>query len=419
VQHEQTRALLGADATEFSDGIAKEFYGKPNEDQGGYETWHGWQLGRTPSTSCSSSTTAMARSTRRPASRWSNCELRLSRARRPTPAAAWQAIAGQLSTSGRIFLEAGQPWRWKGVSAFKLCELFRQGRLGEIDAILADFAGYTVLRVWDYVTWPGTGWESPGADVWVAFLGYVRARGWRVEITLLTDDDPARIEPAIRLVGALAVAGVEALIEIGNEPRTHKQIRTSALVPVLETSRFLYTSGDYEDSRNWRGRYGVAHTARTPDYARRAHDLMEYFNGGGPNDPGEPACRAPWVADEPAKLQDVPGSIEDKVRGWRAYFGACSLLGAGATFHHEGGKFGQRPTDDDRRLATAALEGLNAFPADAPLGGYQRLDEPNAPESGRTYVIGGRYMVRCQQNGTAAPEAGWRALDDAGVLWTR
>jgi hypothetical protein len=46
VQHEQTRALLGADATEFSDGIAKEFYGKPNEDQGGYETWHGWQLGQ-------------------------------------------------------------------------------------------------------------------------------------------------------------------------------------------------------------------------------------------------------------------------------------------------------------------------------------------------------------------------------------
>lgn len=45
IQHTTTRALLGADATEFSDNLATEFYGKPNEDRGAYESWNGWTLG--------------------------------------------------------------------------------------------------------------------------------------------------------------------------------------------------------------------------------------------------------------------------------------------------------------------------------------------------------------------------------------
>jgi hypothetical protein len=42
-----------------------------------------------------------------------------------------------------------------------------------------------------------------------------------------------------------------------------------------------------------------------------------------------------------------------------------------------------------------------------------------AGDAARTYIIGGRYMVRCQQHGTAAPRPGFTPIDPDGVLWTR
>src|SRR5207253_93784 len=113
---------------------------------------------------------------------------------------------------------------------------------------------------------------------------------------------------------------------------------------------------------------------------------IEFFAGGGPNTPSDPAHHCPIVLDEPAKLQDVGG---DRVRDWRAYFGAAALLSGGATFHSETGKFGRTPTPAERELAAAALEGLNAFPADAPLGAYHRPVEASL----RTYQVGS-WMVR-------------------------
>lgn len=113
---------------------------------------------------------------------------------------------GPLTTSGPIFLSDGQPWRYKGVSAFSLCHRFRNGE--SIDGFLSDYAGFNVLRVWDYTNaddgWGDDAWESCDAATWIRFIDYVSARGFYVEVTLLTDDDPARIEPARQLLKALS-----------------------------------------------------------------------------------------------------------------------------------------------------------------------------------------------------------------------
>ncbi len=243
-----------------------------------------------------------------------------------------------------------------------------------------------MLRVWDYVPvkdWGAAAWDSCTPDQWRAFLAHVTARGFYVEIVLLTDDDPARIEPARALVRSLA-GHLGVLWEAGNEPETHKAINTAALRPWLPGP---CSSGNYEDSRHWYGTYGTFHSARDSEWPRRAHDALDYYHGGGPSFPEEPACKVPWVADEPIRPDQAGYSTQD----FLAYYAACSLLGAGATIHTETGKFGQRPTDAEKPCIAAALQGLNAFPADAPKGAYSRPDEGGATL--RTYRVG-PYTVR-------------------------
>lgn len=317
-----------------------------------------------------------------------------------------------LTFDGPIFVLEGQPWRYKAVSAFKLCRLHADGV--DIDPFLRDYDGFNVLRVWDYVTWSGTGWESCTPEQWVAFIRYVGSKGWRVEITLVTDDVSSRIGYAKFLAHALASEGLtNVLFEGGNEPTTHKNINTAALRQTLESSGLPYTSGDYEDSDRWYGNYYTCHTARTSDWPRRSHDLYEFYTGAGPDKPTHPH-HVPCLGDEPGKLQDVGAVPAD----WLAYFGACSIMGGGACFHSETGKYAARPTNLELELSRIALEGLNAFPTDAAKGSYRRIVEPGQLPDARTYVVG-NCMVRSQQVGLSAPEPGWQPLDSYGVLFTR
>lgn len=295
-----------------------------------------------------------------------------------------------LTTDGPIFLSGGRPWRWKGVSAFKLLELFARGE--DISGFLDDFAGFNVLRVFWYTPrkdWGDQAWGYALGPSILKFCAMVGARGWYVELTMLTDDDPFNLSAARDMIAWLSASVMppNLLIEASNEPQTHKAINTAALRSVLASAGVPHSSGDYEDSRHWYGTYGTAHTGRDQEWVRRAHDLLDYRIGGGPNFPEEPACKVPWVADEPIRPDQAGFNEQD----FRAYFGACALLGAGGTYHYDGGKFGRRPTADEARIAAIVLEALNHFPAEAPKGAYSRPDEGTATL--RTYRVG-PYTVR-------------------------
>lgn len=284
----------------------------------------------------------------------------------------------------------GQPWRWKGVSAFALLDRFAKGE--DISGFLSDCVGFNVLRVFPYVPakdWGAQAWDAPDRETVGRFVDHCRMQGFYTELTLLTDDDPARIGPAADLVRFLTTSRMTSvLIEIGNEPTTHKAIDTAALRRVCEDSGLLFSSGDYEDSRHWFGRYLTYHSGRDGEWPRRAHDALDYYQGGGPNFPAEPACRVPCIADEPIRPDQASG---DRDGDFLAYFAAASILGGGATFHCNSGKYAQRFTDEEKHFAAIALQGLNAFPADAPKGSYQRPVENTL----RTYIVGNcRVRIR-------------------------
>lgn len=324
-----------------------------------------------------------------------------------------------LTTDGRIFRSNGQPWRWKGVTAFKLLEKFSKGE--DIQPFLNFFKGYNVLRIFDYVTWPGVGWEPAEIQKFLEFLSIVGKSGFYVELVLLTDDDPGRILPAIQRIGYLAAAKpVNLLLEIGNEPKTHKNINTRALKPACDASGFLYSSGDYESSAAHFGHFLTHHSARDGEWPRKSHDAMEFYNGGGPHAPSDPPHRIPIVLDEPGRPDEFGG---DRKGDFKAYFASGSLFSAGVTFHYGKGRFGEIPTDPaEIELSQIALYALDAFPADAPNGGYRRIDEDESlPTQGTlsTYIFG-PYMVRIRpKSGTSAPESGWNPLGSDGILWKR
>lgn len=273
------------------------------------------------------------------------------------------------------------------MSAFQLLNRFAHNE--DINPVLEAYAGFNVLRVWPYTpakNWGEAAWEPASHEDTILFLDICELAGFYVELTLLTDDDPLRIVWAADLLRALAVARPpNLLIEIGNEPTTHKRIDTAALRGACEAAGFLFSSGDYEDSTRFFGRYLTAHTDRDAEWPRRAHDLLEYYGGGGPHDPADPAHRVPCVADEPIRPDQAGYAADD----FLAYFGACALLGAGATIHTDTGKFGLPPTEAERPCIAAALEGLTAFPADAPNGPYSRPGDATL----RTYTVG-PYTVR-------------------------
>lgn len=316
---------------------------------------------------------------------------------------------GPLVAAGKLFTVAGQPYRWRGVSAFPLCRQFADGV--DIRPFLSDYVGYNTLRVWDYRE--GL-YESCRPDQWANFLSYVGGLGWRVELTLLTSDSPGRIEPAKALVSALAPFRFPHLtLEIGNEPLTNKTINVWALEDACRKSGYLYSSGLYEDTRrNWFGAFGCAHTPRDHEWPRKSHDLMEYWNGGGPSYPDEPACRVPWVSDEPIRPDEAGYAELD----YYSYGASLCGFGAGGTFHSAGGRDGRRLTADERRCAEHFLLGLNTLPEDAATYPYGRIDEHGATL--RTFTFG-NYCVRIRPT-TPGPVGAWTIpLDNWGIVWRK
>jgi hypothetical protein len=335
-----------------------------------------------------------------------------------------------LGRDRRVFTKDGKPWTWKGLSAFPWCDRFARG--DDMGPLLDPFQalGYNLLRVWDYVTWPGTGWESQPPEVWIAFLRAMEARGFYVELTLMTDDLPHRYDIAQHLVEELAKAKPPNLVlEIGNEPNIHKNIEVERLRAACEASGFLYASGLNDvDADEWFGLYLTAHTPRDYEWPRKCHDLLEYYNGGGPSAPTDPPHHVPCVSDEPLQPQRPPphdsglayqnGDLDETGKDYRAYFAGCLIMGPGATFHWEGGKFGLPPTPEEEHCATEALFGLS-FPAGSSNNGYRRIDEQG--KTSRTYIDGspGKSMVRIRPETREASESGWTPLDDDGILWSR
>lgn len=319
-----------------------------------------------------------------------------------------------LHTDGRIFRTAdGQPWRWAGVTGFRLLDAFAHGT--DLQPFFDRFHGFNTLRVFLYAPWKDpsgavTGWDAPDPNTVIAFLARCQAAGFRAELVLFTDNDPARVPGVKAIVDAVVTAQpINALIEIGNEPDVNS-IDTTIAKSWLTGKGVLFSSGDYADSSKHFGDYLTYHTPRDSEWPRKSKALREFWDGGGPDSPSEPAIHKPAVADEPIR-PDESGYVASD---YLAYFGTAAANGAGATFHYEGGKWARLPDDREGACLDAALAGLNAFPVDAANGAYSRPDDSSL----RTYIVG-NTMVRVRPTTLQAPQAGWTSIEPLGILWKR
>lgn len=294
------------------------------------------------------------------------------------------------------------------MTAFGLMNRFAKGE--DIKPFLDAVVGFRIMRVFLWTPenfWKENAWNPPSDSIVHSFLDFVKELGWYVELTLLTarhDDEQGIVNHYFRVFNSHD----NLLIELVNEPDIHDKPDTAKLI--VPPTNLLWTSGDYIHPEKSRGDYLVNHTPPDNEWPRKAHELMEFYNGGGPHHPSDPPHKIPIVADEVIR----PDQSGFNALDYRAYFAACSLFGAGATFHSQSGKYGLPPTPEETVCMNEALTGLHIFSPNAPGGSYRRIDDNTL----RTYVIG-NYMVRIRPKTLIAPESGWNSLDDSGILWSR
>lgn len=310
----------------------------------------------------------------------------------------------------------GSAWRMKGVTAFKLGELWRTG--GPWQEFLGAYPGYNTVWPFDYTegpNWVDAPWDSLTIDQALRFVDDLGGLGWYCAYCLLSSSNPARRQHALDLIAAFKAANLPNLFLRGaNEPEVQHDgiyIETEFMHAALADSGYPYTNGCYIDTRKHYGTWLETHTKRDAEWPRRSHDGLDIFHPPADAPAGTPAKQLPIVFGEPAKLQDVGGN---RPLDWRAYFGSGSFFGAGATFHSQTGKFCDLPTADEQRLAAEALVGMNAFPETAPAGPYTRVDDSTL----RTYIVG-NASVRIRPTTPTHPQAGWTKIDADGILWKR
>ena len=325
-----------------------------------------------------------------------------------------------LKPNKQILIDSeGKPFQVKGITAFKLINLFNQNKHYNF---LDMYNNFNAFRVFPYVPikdWKEQAWDVPANDVISDFIIELYEKGKYVKLTLLTDDDPNRIQWAINLVNYLKnFEFPNLLLEAGNEPLTHKNINVDALHGTLVDSGYLYTSGIYEDTRKFYGKIGNDHSARDEEWPRKVHNLLEYYNGGGPNFPDEPATEVSWCEDEPIRPDQALsfGDRESVYKDYYTYGALCTQFGFGGTFHCESAKYCNLPNEFESYCATGFLTGLDTYPPDTALNDYERIDEGS--NTLRTYRIG-KTLTRIRPKTLTLPQEGWQALDNWGICFKK
>ena len=316
--------------------------------------------------------------------------------------------------------EDGSAISVQGVTAFKLLNLY-ENDIHKCEDFLSIYGAFNAFRVFTYTPvkdWGNEAWDVPKPEVIHKFIEYMASKAKYVKLCLLTDDDNHRLNQAIAIVQDLSKANYKnVLLEAGNEPLTHKNINVDAMYEVLHNSTYLYTSGIYENTKKFYGVFGNDHSARDSQWPRKAHNLLECYNGGGPNSPDEPATRVPWCEDEPIKPTEALnfGSPESVLKDYYAYAATCTQFGFGGTFHCESAKYCNLPSDFELECAQHFLRGLDVFPADTALGDYERIDEFG--NTLRTYRVG-NTLTRIRPVTPVVP-SGWTSIDEWGICAIR
>ena len=286
-----------------------------------------------------------------------------------------QQQASAIRVSGSRFLDArGQPFDWRGITAFRLAEMIESGNQRDAVAYLdwAQREQLTVVRVLLMAQHLFKLAPESGRAALPKLLELAKARGLTVEVVALADTQGVSLdyETHVREIGRIAAQFGNAFVELANEPghptqdpRVHDPAflqKLAALLPdavpfALGSVEYGegFADGDYATAHLDRGRGDWDHVLAIATAARRVTALGK-----------------PLVSDEPigAGPEYHPGRRDNDPSRFAAAAALTRLAGLGATFHYEGGLQARIPAGREAACLAAWQLGL-ALLNDVPLNG--------------------------------------------------
>lgn len=283
------------------------------------------------------------------------------------------ANTAHLRIQGTRFVRGdGQPFQWRGITAFRLLQMLARGRTPEVEAYLDWCAeqGLTVVRVLTMAEHLFPLEPLDGRAVLPRLLTMAERRGLYVEIVALADTAvvPVDIDQHVREIGAIAARHPNAIVELANEPGHPTQAeRVDDAAELAKLARLIpesvpvafgsaegderFAGGDYATFHFPRldGNRGWDHVAELADGA----DLLRKW-------------KKPLVSDEPigAGDREDPGARDDSPERFRAASLLSAMVGMGATFHYEDGLHARTPGGRQRAIFEAWREAWALVPGD-------------------------------------------------------
>jgi len=281
--------------------------------------------------------------------------------------------SGHLQITGTHFVTAtGQPFPWRGITAFRLLDYVARKKEADVRAYLAwaQSQDLTVVRVLAM----GSGFMQLSPDEGRAALGRLldlaQEYGVHVEIVALanTRELPVSLDEQIAAIGTIAAAHANALVELANEPIHPTQAPDVGKADVLAALAARIPDdvpvawGSIEtDERFSGGDYVTWHVPRETRPDGWGHVLAVAHGATFLQKFGKPV-----VNDEPigAGPRDEPGRRDNRPARFRAAALLTRLTGMGATFHYEGGLQATIPQGAELACLAAWREAWTLLPAD-------------------------------------------------------
>jgi hypothetical protein len=351
--------------------------------------------------------------------------------------------------SGHVFTADSEPWTWAGVSAFRLLDMILRDK--DPLPFVRDWrsAGANVLRVFGMLDWPDVKFGPKDPMYFEAMRELFRlAAAERMYVEFVVFCDAQRIMPKVSDQIDHYVRVVQTVrdfphvfLEIANEPWINGCDPTRVYLPhksIVQSYGCWRYNADASYALNFEcAEYLTLHTLRDSQWPRKAKDAYEFAEAGFPitsnkQEVGKFApLRVPVVLDEPKGYADIPretGSRSPVISDFEAYAAVSALLGAGGTFHYDGGLYDRRAREKELVAGVKFFEALHAIPGFVRYWQYTAGHHRSCPlqhsddtalrtfgrvANDRAYCV----VVRPTKEYKPTPAPGWEIVTKTGLVY--